>query len=304
MRGSIKPYVVFYGADLHPKGIHNVALKTNFELMAQAEAAHQAVPAFNIDNLESALAVAQVMQETGSPVIVQTIPRTLRYGGTATYPALMRSLMADSATDYAIHLDHGSSLELAAACIRAGFTSVMFDGSLLPFAENIEKTRAVTAMARPLGISVEGELGTIGGKEEGDTDLESSYTKAEEAAEFVRKTDVTSLAIGVGTAHGVYKGTPHIRVDRIREIHAATDVQLVLHGASGLSDDILRSCIEAGICKINFATELRQAYPRGIRQALAADPNVFDPKLYMPAAIEEIKKVVRAKIEVCRGIRL
>ena len=180
----------------------------------------------------------------------------------------------------------------------------MFDGSMLPFEENIAKTREVTAMALPLGVSVEGELGAIGGKEEGDTELESSYTKVDEAVEFVQQTGVTSLAIGVGTAHGVYKGTPHIRVDRICEIHNATPVQLVLHGASGLSDDVLRECIDAGICKINFATELRQAYTSGIRKALSDDPDVFDPKLYMPIAIEEIKKVVRAKIEICRGIRL
>lgn len=280
---------------------NNMALKTNYELMRDALEHRQAVPAFNIDNLESALAVAEVLRETGSPVIVQTIPRTLNYGGVSTYPALMRELTADSAADWAMHLDHGSSLELAAKCVKAGFTSVMFDGSLLPFDENVRKTAEVTAMALPLGVSVEGELGTIGGKEEGDTDLEASYTKVDEAVEFVERTHVTSLAIGVGTAHGVYKGTPHIHVQRIREIHDATAVQLVLHGASGLSDDVLRDCIEAGICKINFATELRQAYTAGIRKALAADPDVFDPKLYMRTAIDEIKAVLRQKIAVCRG---
>ena len=279
-----------------------MACKSNYSLMQDALEHGQAVPAFNIDNLESALAVAEVLQETGSPVIVQTIPRTLNYGGVSTYPALMRELTAGCGTDYAMHLDHGSSLQLAAECVRAGFSSVMYDGSLLPFSENIAKTGEVTAMAIPLGVSVEGELGTIGGKEEGDTDLDASYTKVDEAVEFVEKTHVTSLAIGVGTAHGVYKGTPHIRVDRIREIHAATDAQLVLHGASGLSDDVLRDCIAAGICKINFATELRQAYTAGIRKALADDPDVFDPKLYMRTAIDAIKAVLRQKIAVCRGI--
>ena len=279
-----------------------MALTTNYNLMRDAVQNRQAVPAFNIDNLESAIAVAETIRETGSPVIIQTIPRTLRYGGTATYPAMLGTLLDGCTTDWALHLDHGSSLELAAACVKAGFTSVMYDGSLLPFADNIEKTREVAAMALPLGVSVEGELGTIGGKEEGDVDLESRYTKAAEAVEFVERTAVTALAIGVGTAHGVYKGTPHIRVDRIREIHAATPVQLVLHGASGLSDDVLRDCINAGISKINFATELRQAYTRGIRRALADDPDVFDPKLYMRTAIDEIKAVVKQKIAVCRGL--
>lgn len=269
--------------------------------MRDALKQHQAVPAFNIDNLESAMAVAEVLRETGSPVIVQTIPRTLRYGGTATYPAMLHALLDGCDADWALHLDHGNSLSLAAECIRAGYTSVMFDGSLLPFEENIAKTADVTAMALPLGVSVEGELGTIGGKEEGDTDIEETYTKVNEAVEFVERTHVTSLAIGVGTAHGVYKGTPHIHVHCIREIRDATPVQLVLHGASGLSDDVIRSCIEAGICKINFATELRQAYTRGIRAALSNDPDVFDPKLYMRTAIDEIKAVVRSKIAVCRG---
>ena len=182
---------------------NSMALTTNQALMQRALERHAAVPAFNIDNLESALAVAEVLRETGESVIVQTIPRTLRYGGVSTYPALMRSLMADCGTEYAMHLDHGSSLSLAAECIKAGFTSVMFDGSQLPFAENIRKTAEVTAMALPLGVSVEGELGTIGGKEEGDTDLSAMYTKVDEAVEFVEKTHVTSLAIGVGTAHGV-----------------------------------------------------------------------------------------------------
>ena len=279
-----------------------MALTTNEALMRRALERHAAVPAFNIDNLESALAVAEVMRETGASVIVQTIPRTLRYGGVSTYPAMMRALMQGSETDYSMHLDHGSSPELAAECIRAGFTSVMFDGSMLSFRDNIEKTREVTAMALPLGVSVEGELGTIGGKEEGDTDLTAYYTKVDEAVAFVEQTRVSSLAIGVGTAHGVYKGAPHIDVQRIRDIHAATPVQLVLHGASGLSDDVLRACIDAGICKINFATELRQAYTRGIRQALSDHPDAFDPKEYMRTAIDEIKAVVRSKIVVCCGV--
>ncbi|MBR3271471.1 MAG: class II fructose-bisphosphate aldolase [Clostridia bacterium] len=278
-----------------------MSLTTNYALMREAEQNGRAVPAFNIDNLESAIAVSEVLRETGAPVIIQTIPRTLRYGGTATYPAMLHALLDGCGADWALHLDHGSSLSLAADCVKAGFTSVMYDGSMLPFAENVANTLAVTAMALPLGVSVEGELGTIGGKEEGDVDLEANYTKVDEAVVFVQRTRVTSLAVGVGTAHGVYKGTPHIRVDRIREIHAATDAHLVLHGASGLSDEVLRACIEAGISKINFATELRQAYTRGIRRALADDPDVFDPKLYMRTAIDEIKAVVKNKIAVCCG---
>lgn len=271
-------------------------------LMKRAEKENYAIPAFNIDNLESAMAVSEIMHEMRTPVIVQMIPRTLNYGGIAIYPAMMRELMADCPVDYALHLDHGSSLSLAKKCVAGGFSSVMFDGSLMPFEDNIKFTKEVTDFALPMDVSVEGELGTIGGNEEGDTDLEASYTKVSEAEEFVRRTNVSTLAIGVGTAHGVYKGTPHINVERIKEIHAAIDTPLVLHGASGLSDEVLKDCIAAGITKINFATELRQAYTNGIKAEFAKDPDVFDPKIYMRGAIDSIKEVLRHKINICYNI--
>ena len=271
-------------------------------LMKGAEKENYAIPAFNIDNLESAMAVSEIMHEMRTPVIVQMIPRTLNYGGIAIYPAMMRELMADCPVDYALHLDHGSSLALAKKCVAGGFSSVMFDGSLMPFEDNIKFTKEVTDFALPMDVSVEGELGTIRGKEEGDTDLEASYTKVSEAEEFVRRTNVSTLAIGVGTAHGVYKGTPHINIERIKEIHAAIDTPLVLHGASGLSDEVLKDCIAAGITKINFATELRQAYTNGIKAEFAKDPEVFDPKIYMRGAIDNIKEVLRHKINICYNI--
>lgn len=271
-------------------------------LMKRAEKENYAIPAFNIDNLESAMAVSEIMHEMRTPVIVQMIPRTLNYGGIAIYPAMMRELMADCPVDYALHLDHGSSLSLAKKCVAGGFSSVMFDGSLMPFEDNVKFTKEVTDFALPMDVSVEGELGTIGGKEEGDTDLEASYTKVSEAEEFVRRTNVSTLAIGVGTAHGVYKGTPHINVQRIKDIHSAIDTPLVLHGASGLSDEVLRDCIAAGITKINFATELRQAYTNGIKAEFAKDPEVFDPKIYMRGAIDNIKEVLRHKINICYNI--
>lgn len=271
-------------------------------LMKRAEKESYAIPAFNIDNLESAMAVSEIMHEMRTPVIVQMIPRTLNYGGIAIYPAMMRELMADCQVDYALHLDHGSSLSLAKKCVAGGFSSVMFDGSAMSFEDNVKYTKEVSDFALPMDVSVEGELGTIGGKEEGDTDLEASYTKVSEAEEFVRRTNVSTLAIGVGTAHGVYKGTPHINVQRIKEIHSAIDTPLVLHGASGLSDEVLKDCIAAGITKINFATELRQAYTDGIKAEFAKDPDVFDPKIYMRGAIDNIKEVLRHKINICYNL--
>ncbi len=272
------------------------------KLMRSAAKQGNAVPAFNIDNLESAMAVSEVMHEMRLPVIVQMIPRTLNYGGVGVYPAMMRELMSDCQVDFALHLDHGSSLSLAQKCIASGFSSVMFDGSAMSFEDNVKYTKEVADYALRMDVSVEGELGTIGGKEEGDTDMEASYTKVSEAEEFVRRTNVSTLAIGVGTAHGVYKGEPKINIQRIKEIHEAIETPLVLHGASGLSDEVLRECISAGISKINFATELRQAYTNGIKAEFRKDPEVFDPKIYMRGAVDAIKDVIRAKIKICYGI--
>lgn len=273
---------------------------SSYKLMKKASREGYAIPAFNIDNLESAIAVTEVMKETRKSVIIQTIPRTLAYGGISVYPAICKSLtLGADDIDYALHLDHGNGKELAEKCINCGFSSVMFDGSLLSFDENVRKTKEVVDFALPFGVSVEGELGTIGGKEEGDTDLEAGYTDVNDAVTFCELTGVSTLAIGVGTAHGVYKGTPKINVQRISEIHSATSVPLVLHGASGLSADVLKDCIKAGITKINFATELRQAYTYGIKSGMEQNPDVFDPKIYMRVAIDEIKKVVREKIEIC-----
>jgi len=271
-------------------------------LMSRASREGYAIPAFNIDNLESAMAVSEVMHEMRIPVIVQTIPRTLNYGGIAMYPAMMRELMADCPVDYALHLDHGNGLSLAKRCIASGFSSVMFDGSAMSFEDNVKFTKEVSDYALPMDVSVEGELGTIGGKEEGDTDLEACYTKVSEAEEFIRRTNVSTLAIGVGTAHGVYKGEPKINVKRIEEIHSAIDTPLVLHGASGLSDEVLRDCIAAGISKINFATELRQAYTDGIKAEFAKDSELFDPKIYMRGAIDNIKEVIKHKIKICYNL--
>ena len=202
-------------------------------LLENARRGGYAVPAFNVDNLESVLGVLHAAENTDRPVIIQTIPRTLRYGGIPVYSAMVRSLYKGN-PDISIHLDHGGDVGICKACIDAGYTSVMIDGSALDFDGNVGLTKQVVDVAHPLGISVEGELGTIGGKEE--TQSEIKYTEVSEAEEYVLRTGVDSLAIGVGTAHGVYKGVPHIAVDRIEEIAAKINTPLVLHGASGLSD--------------------------------------------------------------------
>lgn len=269
---------------------------TNKVLLVEAKKGGYAVPAFNVDNLESVIGVLRAAENTGRPVIIQTIPRTLKYGGVPAYSALVRALYKGH-PDISIHLDHGGDVAICKACIEAGYTSVMIDGSALSFDDNVRLTKEVVELAHPLGVSVEGELGTIGGKEE--TEAKIKYTEVSEAEEFVARTGADSLAIGVGTAHGVYKGVPHIAVDRIEEIAAKVDIPLVLHGASGLSDEVVTSCIKAGISKINFATQLRQAFTQGLKEGLKANPEAFDPKVYLPYAIDRVREAAESIILLC-----
>ena len=269
---------------------------TNKQLLSTAKRKGYAVPAFNVDNLESVLGVLNALNSTGKPLIIQTIPRTLKYGGIPTYAALTRALYKGGA-DLSIHLDHGGDIQTVKACIDAGYTSVMIDGSMLDFDKNVSLTKQVVELAHKSGVSVEAELGTIGGKEE--TEGQIKYTEVAEAVEFVKLTGVDSLAIGVGTAHGVYKGTPQIAVDRIKEIADKVDVPLVLHGASGLSDEVIRACIDAGINKINFATHLRQAFTEGLKKGLADKGATYDPKTYLPFAIKAVQEVAERIINLC-----
>lgn len=271
---------------------------TNKQLLSTAKRKGYAVPAFNVDNLESVLGVLNALNSTGKPLIIQTIPRTLKYGGIPTYAALTRALYKGGA-DLSIHLDHGGDIETVKACIDAGYTSVMIDGSMLDFDKNVSLTKQVVELAHKSGVSVEAELGTIGGKEE--TEGQIKYTEVSEAVEFVKLTGVDSLAIGVGTAHGVYKGTPHIAVDRIKEIADKVDIPLVLHGASGLSDEVIRACIGAGINKINFATHLRQAFTEGLKKGLADKGATYDPKTYLPFAIKAVQEVAERIINLCES---
>ena len=176
----------------------------------------------------------------------------------------------------------------------------MIDGSKLPFEDNIALTRRVTDACHPGGIPVEGELGRVGGKED---DLENAdenpYTNPEEARTFVEKTNVDFLAVGIGTSHGVYKGVPRVNVERLSEIRALVDIPLVLHGTSGVPDDTVRACIQRGICKVNYATDLRIAFTEAMRQAIAQQPSAIDPKKILAPAREAVMEKVCHLIEVC-----
>lgn len=278
-----------------------MALVTTEKMLLDAQQGHYAIAAFNIENLEMAMAVAAAAKETGMPIIMQTTPSTVKYSS-LLYLRKIASVAAKAAgVPIAIHLDHGESFELAMQGVRAGYTSIMIDGSHNVFQENIKLTRSVVEVCAPCGVPVEAELGKVGGKED---DMEGGcggYTEPDEAVEFVAKTGVNSLAVAIGTAHGVYAGVPKLDVERLSAIRRVVDIPLVLHGASGIPDEAVRDCISRGICKVNFATELRIAYSDGVKEYLAANPAAFDPKKYGAVGMAKVKALAIQKILTCKG---
>ena len=272
-------------------------LVTTKEMLLNAQKGHYAIGAFNVENMEMAQAVVAAAEAQHAPVMIQTTPGTLKYAAPDTYQAMVLSLAKNAKVPVAVHLDHGDSFELAARCLMAGYTSVMIDGSRLSYEENIEVTRKVVALANLKDIPVEAELGKVGGKEDDLGDAGNAYTEPDKAKDFAERTGISSLAVAIGTAHGVYKTRPVLDVERLKEIRAVVDIPLVLHGASGLTDEQVQSCVKEGICKVNFATELRIAYTNGVKEAMKADP--IDPKAYGKAGRANVQALVEKWMQVC-----
>ena len=274
-------------------------LVTSKEMLLKAQKGGYAVGAFNVENMEMIKAVIEAAEEMNAPLMLQTTPSTVKYAGLDIFFANVAARAKNASIPVALHLDHGSSFELAVQAIRNGYPSVMIDGSHESFEDNIALTSRVIAVAHPNGIPVEAELGKVGGKED-DLETEAdTNTDPLEAKEFVERTGVDSLAVAIGTAHGFYSGTPKLDKERLWEIKKVVSVPLVLHGASGLSDQDVVECIQRGICKVNFATELRVAFTDGMKKLLEEKPETFDPKPLGNAGIEKVKALVKNRIEIC-----
>lgn len=276
-----------------------MSLVTSKEMLLKAKEGGYAVGAFNVENMEMVKAVIAAAEELNAPVMLQTTPSTVKYGTLETYVGIVAAEAKRASVPVALHLDHGSSFDLAVRAIKEGYTSVMIDGSALGFEENIDVTKRVVAVASPNHIPVEAELGKVGGKED---DLEAdgdTNTDPAQAAEFVERTGVTSLAVAIGTAHGFYVGTPVLDKERLSEIRKVVDIPLVLHGASGLSDEDVMDCVKRGICKVNFATELRVAYTDAVKELLKEKPETFDPKAFGKVGIPAVKELVKSRMKVC-----
>lgn len=269
-------------------------------LLDAARAAGHAVAALNFYNAETLRAHVDAARAADRPIILQTTESTIDYLGIDVAVSLARAAARELGGRVALHLDHGKRSDLARRCIDAGYTSVMIDGSKLSFDENSSLTRGVVEMAHAAGVSVEGELGFVAHNDDAGTG--GAFTEPDAAARFVAETGVDALAIAVGTAHGFYRGEVRIDFERIARIRdAVPSTALVLHGGSGVPDEMLGRAVASGIAKINFGTEIKDAFMRAIRTAVTSTDDIDLRRVFAPA-VAAVRDVSAAKIRICGGL--
>lgn len=275
-------------------------LKPMKELLQEAHKNNYAVGAFNINNMEFLQAFVAGAEVMNAPLILQVSERIIPYIGLENVSKMTEAIIKDVSIPVALHLDHGSKFSNIIAAIRAGFSSVMIDASTKEFKENIELTKKVIEVAHSVGVSVEAELGTIAGTEDGHTidEKNAMYTDPAKAKIFVEKTGVDALAVAVGTAHGVYKGKPELDFERLNKIKKLLDMPIVLHGASGVSDEDLMKAVKYGVNKVNFNTDFQQAFTKKIKEVFAEDPEVYDVHTYCGPGRDAVIEKVKEKINI------
>ena len=304
-----------------------MALVTSSKMFAKALKSDYAVGAFNVNNMEIIQGIVEAAQQENAPLILQVSAGARKYAKPAYLTKLVEAAILDTGVDICLHLDHGEDFDICKKCVDDGFTSVMIDGSKHPFEENIRITKEVVEYAHAHGVVVEAELGKLAGVEDAVnvSARDATFTVPEEAAEFVQKTGVDSLAVAIGTSHGAYKfkGDPYLDFDRLREINKLIpDTPLVLHGAStvlpefvakcneyggdipgaqGVPEEMIREAAKYGVCKVNIDTDLRLAMTAEIRKYMVEHPADFDPRKYLGPARDAIKGMVAHKIKNVLG---
>lgn len=270
-------------------------------LLQDAQAKGYAVPAFNIHNAETIQAILEVCREMRSPVILAGTPGTFKHIALEEIYALCSAYSLSYDMPLALHLDHHESLDDIRRKVNAGVRSAMIDGSHFPFEQNVALVKSVVEFCHLNDCSVEAELGRLGGVEDDmSVDAESAFlTDPQEAKRFVKLTGVDSLAVAIGTAHGLYTHRPKIDFQRLAEIRDVVDIPLVLHGASDVPDEFVRRTIALGVCKVNVATELKIAFSAAVKEWFNENPQGNDPRFYMRVGMDAMKEVVRNKINVC-----
>ncbi|HEY9161622.1 MAG TPA: class II fructose-bisphosphate aldolase [Desulfomonilia bacterium] len=277
-----------------------MSLKNNSDLLNHAASHGYAVGAFNVNNIEQIRAVLETAVEEKAPVIVAVTESAVRYAGWPLFSKALTGMADASPVPVSVHFDHGETFESVVMAIMGGFTSVMYDCSKLPLAENAAQMRRVVAVARSEGVSVEGEIGHVGGKDAGPAEVrdEEILTDPDDAARFAEESMVDSLAVAVGTVHGMRKQTAKIDLERISAIASAVKVPLVLHGASGVPDDIFKEVIRRGIRKINIGAELQKSFTAGVREYLAENTDAIDIRKIFKPGIDNMKEAVRKKMRL------
>lgn len=275
-------------------------LVTSKELLQRAFEEHYAIGAFNANNMEQIQAIVEAAQEERAPVILQVSQGAIRYAGLEMAAGMVKIIASQVDIPVVLHLDHGTSFEQNMLCLRAGFTSLMFDGSKLPFEENVAITRKVCEVAHAVGIPVEAELGQVLQVTDNVTpeDVEKAMTDPDQAAEFIRLTGADSLAVAIGSIHAMRSQEATLDIDRLKAIRKKVNVPLVLHGSSGVKNESLLEAIENGISKINVATYLNQAFMRGLREGLEKMPDEVAPRKVLAISREYVKEAVREKIRL------
>ncbi|ELP8107724.1 TPA: tagatose bisphosphate family class II aldolase [Vibrio vulnificus] len=271
------------------------------EMLKRAQLGGYAVPAFNIHNLETVQVVVETASEMGSPVILAGTPGTYDYAGTDYLISICKEAAHKHSIPLVLHLDHHEDLQDIRNKVEHGIRSVMIDGSHHAFDQNIDIVRSVVQYCNRFDASVEAELGRLGGQEDDliVDSVDALMTDPASAAEFVRRTGIDSLAVAIGTAHGLYKAEPKLDFARLEKIRSVVDIPLVLHGASGVPDEMVRRCIELGVCKVNVATELKIAFADAVKGHFAEHPDANDPRKYITPGKAAMKRVVMDKIRMC-----
>ena len=268
------------------------------DMLNKADSGKYAVPHFNINNLEWARFILEQCQELKSPVILGVSEGAIKYmGGYKTVSNLVKSLISDLniTIPVALHLDHGSSYESCVKAIDNGFTSVMIDASKYPLEENISITKQVVMYAKDKNVTVEAEIGAIGGEEDGVAN-ELAYAKVEDAVKLVDNTNIDFLAPALGSVHGIYKGEPKLDFERMVKIHELVKLPLVLHGGSGIPDQLIKKSISCGITKININTELQIAWSKAVRIFLNDNDKVYDPRKIIKGGENAMKEMIKEKV--------
>jgi fructose-bisphosphate aldolase class II len=250
--------------------------------------------------MEIVQAIVDAAEAEKSPVIIQASQGAIKYAGLKYIVALVQVAAEQSTVPVALHLDHGTGFEQVIKCIRYGFSSVMIDGSKLPLEENIALTNKVMEVARAVGVSVEAELGKIGGTEDDIYvhERDALFTDPEEARVFVEKTGVDSLAVAIGTAHGQYKGEPKLDFPRLEKIKSLVKIPIVLHGSSGVPDEAIKQAIKLGVRKVNIDTNIREAFVKGVRETIDNNPKEIDPRKILGPAKKAMTDIIREKIRL------